>query len=134
MSASSPCSHLHAWAHCPTPTAFRPGKRYMEASWQRQLSWFQDIHDVVSAALLLTLSPNSTQPSPHRPGVSWLLLTPGTRISRACQIQGPFPIPASCLCLAPSFPSRLPLALLVLILDLWLTASQSCIAQVWSCH
>ena len=53
--------------------------------------------------------------NPEFPG---FCLTPGTRISHACQIPGT-PKSSQLPCLALSFPSRLPLAFLVLIYSSW---------------
>lgn len=56
-------------------------------------------------------------------------LTPGSKFYHVCQILGT-PKSSQLPCLALSFPPRIPLALLVLILNLWPVASQPFIALV----
>ena len=71
--AIEPCSHLHAWAHCPTCSISSWQEVHRRPLGRVSFLGFKTSMMLVSAALFLTLSPNSTQPSPHEPGVSWLL-------------------------------------------------------------
>lgn len=63
------------------------------------------------------------------PEIPGFCLTSGSKFYHACQILGT-PKSSQLPCLALSFPPRLPLALLVLSLNLWPIASRSFIALV----
>lgn len=126
--------------HWPSHPAPRPGPTVPDTAFSLGKRHIWDFLAEVAALVsrqpwcwFCCLVPNSLCPpfslhlmNPEFPG---FCLTPGSKFYYVCQIQGT-PKSSQPPCLALSFPPKLPLALLVLSLNLWPIASQSFITLV----